>query len=435
MRLLATITALCQFRFRPTRKGDQVEVMWWRREKWSQIGDFGKRLLLGATSLVLAVAVWLPFLHLGFQPLLPPAKDQGEVEPLAGLLAARQVDLWTQPEARERELIRMRERNAEWDFMGRSFLVWALANRSLRHAEAKGTYLDVMDRIIDETLQTEKEQGIYHFLMPYARQRPFVIQPSRSLFVDGEIALMLASRRLVEEKEAYRGPLQKRVQEIVKRMEDAPVRCAESYPDECWMFCNSVALAAIRLSDRLEGTDHSAFFQKWVRTAKEKLVDPRTGLLVSSFTLDGRVRDGPEGSSIWMVAHCLDLIDEEFAADQYRRAKRELGRSVLGFGYAREWPESWEGRSDVDSGPIIPGLEVSAGSSGLAFVGARAFDDQPYFRSLQTTLNFAGFPRQGNGRLRYCASNQVGDTVLLYAAVMGPLWKRARKISAGASPP
>ena len=135
-----------------------------------------------------------------------------------------------------------------------AFLVWALANRSLRHPEQKAACLEVMDRIIDETLKTEQERGMYHFLMPYARDRPFVMQPPRSLFLDGEMALMLAARRLVAEKEAYREPLRRRVDEMVRRMEAGPVLCAESYPDECWMFCNSVALAAIRMSDRLDGT-------------------------------------------------------------------------------------------------------------------------------------------------------------------------------------
>ena len=238
----------------------------------------------------------------------------------------------------------MRTTNAEWDFMGRSFLVWALANRSLRHPQDKPAYLEVMDRIIDETLRTERELGMFHFLMPYARQRPFVMQPPRSIFLDGEIALMLAMRRLVEEKDSYRKPLRQRVQEMVRRMEASPVLCAESYPDECWMFCNTVALAAIRTSDRLDGTDHRAFFQKWLEMAKQKLVDPRTGLLVSSFTLDGQPQKGPNGSSLWLSAHCLQLIDEDFAADQYRRAKKELGRELLGFAYAREWPVSWDGQ-------------------------------------------------------------------------------------------
>ena len=50
-------------------------------------------------------------------------------------------------------------------------------------------------------------------------------------------------------------------------------------------------------------------------------------------------------------------------------------------------------------------------------MGARAFDDGPYFRGLRTSLDFAAFPCQREGRLRYCASNQVGDAVLFYAAV------------------
>ena len=274
----------------------------------------------------------------------------------------------------------MRSSNPEWDLMARSFLVWALANQSLRHPEQRATHLALLDRVIDETLKTEHDRGLYHFLMPYARDRPFVAQPPRSLFIDGEVALMLASRQLVEKKEVYRRPLRERVQEMVRRMQSGRVMCAESYPDECWMFCNTVALAAIRLSDRLDGSDHSAFFKKWLDTAKEKLVDRRTGLLVSTFTLNGRPRQGPRGSSIWMSAHCLQLIDEKFAADQYRRAKQELGRNLLGMGYSREWPVSSEGAQDVDSGPVVPGLEASTGASGLALVAARAFDDHRFLR-------------------------------------------------------
>jgi hypothetical protein len=36
----------------------------------------------------------------------------------------------------------------------------------------------------------------------------------------------------------------------------------------------------------------------------------------------------------------------------------------------------------------------------------------------------AAFPSRKNGRLKYCASNPVGDAALLYASVLGPLWKK-----------
>ena len=202
------------------------------------IASLGKRLLLAAVSLVVATAVWLPCLHFFFRPPLPPPKSASEVQPLATRLAARQLSLWTDAEARQKELAKMRVTNAEWDFMGRTFLVLALANHGLRHAEQKAECLEVIDRIIDEPLKTERERGMYHFLMPYARARPFVMQPSRSLFLDGEVALMLAARRLVEEKEAYRGPLRQRVRRDGAADESQPDDLAESYPDECWMFCN-----------------------------------------------------------------------------------------------------------------------------------------------------------------------------------------------------
>jgi hypothetical protein len=210
---------------------------------------------------------------------------------------------------------------------------------------------------------------------------------------------------------------------MAQRMEDSPTLSAESYPDECWTFCNTVALAAMRVSDWLDGTDHSRLFGRWVETAKAKLLDTRSGLLVSSYTLDGRVKDGPEGSSIWMAAHCLLVVDEVFAREQYVRAKGALGRTVFGFGYAVEWPESRKGPEDVDSGPIVPLVEASAGSSGLSLLAAASFDDTSYLRSLVATLDFAGFPTMRNGGLRYAASNQVGDAVMLYAAVTGPAWR------------
>jgi hypothetical protein len=161
--------------------------------------------------------------------------------------------------------------------------------------------------------------------------------------------------------------------------------------------------------------------------AKTKLVHEESGLLISSFTTDGTPLDGPEGSTLWMVAHCLQILDADFARDQYERARRQLGRTTLGFSYAQEWPASWTGPADIDSGPIIPVFNISAGSSGMAFIGASAFSDERFLSSLATTLDFAAFPIRKDGRLKYCGSNQVGDAALLYAATLGPVWQKATK--------
>lgn len=311
--------------------------------------------------------------------------------------------------------------------MGRTFLVLALSNMCLREPEQKPRFLAVIDQIIDDTLRVEAEFGKFHFLMPYGQRGPFLQRPARSIFVDGEIAMMLGARRLVEELPRYRAPFTKRVERMVRRMSASPVKCCESYPDECWMFCNAAAMVAARMADVLDGGGHDAAIDGWLKAIKARLRHKETGLLVSAFRWNGEPTHGPEGSSIWFVIQCLRVLDPDFAKDQYERARRELGRTICGFGFAAEWPDSWVGHGDIDSGAVIPFLDVSAGSSGMAFLAAAVFQDAEYLAALLATLDFAGMPEETDGRLRNCASNQVGDAVLLYALSQGPLLREIRR--------
>ncbi len=386
-----------------------------------------RRVLLGSACLLAATLAWVPSVHLFFAvDAAPLLKDPG-LSPFARALAARHLELWTDPAQREREVGGMRRSNAEWDFMGRTFLVLALANMSLRDPAMKPQALEAMDRILEETLRLEAERGFYHFSMDYAKARPYIRQPARSQFVDSEIALMLAARRLLEEKEAWKRALAERVAFLVEGMKSRPMLSAESYPDECWTFDNANALAALRMADALDGTDHRALCRAWVAGAKEHLVHKKTGLLASEYTLPGSVLDGPEGSTIWMAAHALQLVDEPFARDQYDRARKELRRRVFGFDVSREWPLSARGEADIDSGLVIPVVDASPGASGLALMGAAAFGDTEFLSGLLTSLELAGFPVRKGGRLRYAGSNQVGDAVLLYATVLGPLWAEVKR--------
>src|SRR5437660_1412246 len=87
------------------------------------------------------------------------------------------------------------------------------------------------------------------FLMPYAKARPYEIQPARSLFLDGEIALMMAARRALEEKPEYQTLMTERIHFMVERMQGNPLPIAESYPNECWMFEHVVVIGASAFQD------------------------------------------------------------------------------------------------------------------------------------------------------------------------------------------
>ena len=364
--------------------------------------------------LLVATAVWIPSVHFVFRP--------GAPRELAPALAARQRVLALRDDNAGQDVLRAN--NPEWDLMVRTFTVLSFANLALKEPDRKAEHLAVIDAVLDRTLRDE-QKGLDTFLLPYVHHDVFRDASGRSLFVDGEVALMLAARQLVAPREDLAPLLRERIDTLVRQLERAPLLAAESYPDEAWTFCNTVALAALRLSDAVDGRDHSALRRRWVQSAREHLIDRRTGLLVSSFTYEGVVRDGPEGSSLWLSTHMLQVVDPAFAREQYLRARSELVGQALGFAWAGEWPASTPQAVDIDSGPTIPLVNANAGSSGLALVGAAAFDDEPLLEALVTSLRFAAFPVTDGTGLRFAAGNQLADAVLLYALVEGPLWERA----------
>lgn len=369
--------------------------------------------------LALATALWIPCAHW----LLVPDRSR-----LEHALAERQIHAWTDPSVRALGTHRMRAVNPEWDFMARTFTALGLADRIASgrlDAEAKARHVLAFRALVDETLREDRERGQEHFLLDYARQKPFVDPAARSVFVDGEIVLMIGALERVAPGAGHLDEARSRAARIERAMRESPSLSAESYPDECWTFCNTTALAALTLLDRVEGRDrYASLAARWVAHARTHLLEPETGLLVSSYTRDGHVLDGPEGSSIWMNASNLLLFDAPFAREQYELARRELGRTAQGFGWAHEWPTRGHSAPralvpDVDSGAIIPGVDASAGASGLALLGAGAFADESFFVPLLASLELAAVPA-GDGS-RYLASNDVGDAVLLHALAFGPL--------------
>lgn len=370
--------------------------------------------------LVLATVVWIGSLRVWFER---------SPEAVAAPLAARQLALW-QPgneAALEASQAELRRTNPEWDLMARMFAALAFANLALRERDLgmRATYLAAIDRIVDRTLADLARMGTHGFLLPYSRARPFLDPAGTSIFIEGELALMLAARQLVERDPARDELTRVWVERATAHLERSPVLLAESYPDEVWIFCNTVALAAIRLHDVVEGAPdrHAALFSRWVESARARITDREHGLLAAKTSRAGEVLEGPEGSTLWIAATMLRVVDDDFAHAQYWTAREQLRGSLAGFGWAREWPASSPASDDIDSGPTIPIVGANAGSSGLAIVGAYAFADTEFARELTTSLSFAAFPVDDGAH--YAAGNQVADAAILYALVSGPLWECA----------
>jgi len=147
-------------------------------------------------------------------------------------------------------------------------------------------------------------------------------------------------------------------------------------------------------------------------------------MLASSFDMAGRPGEGPEGSSIFLVSVALQPLDPELARDQYDRARAALGQRFLVWGYAREWPAGAHAGVDVDSGPLVPGLQASASASGFALAASRGFEDREWNGQLVAGLGAAEAVMAVDPALARAADNPLGQAVVLWGLGFGPLWAR-----------
>jgi hypothetical protein len=381
-----------------------------------------RSFVIAVLSLLVGACVVLPTLHLAF------------ARPRAGYAPAlldEQLAAW---EAGRRDVVR--DVNPEWDLAHHTFFALSLANLALdaRASDAERTRWRVA---VDEVLGELRRRPPDHFHLAYFHGAPFRDGGARSLFLEREILFVLGARLEAWPDPAMHAELDARGRGVAQMMLRAPRGMAESYPDECWTFDNALALAALAVAEHVLGRPVAGAqdaARRWLANVPA-LTDAQTGLLVSSTTWDGRVLDGPEGSSIFASAHFLELVDPVFAREQYARAKRALVVRPLGFAYAREWPSGdaasgpapRAGHADVDSGPVIPFVHARAGASGMAILGAAAFADDALVGELMTSLELAAVPERSAGQLRFLASNALGDAVMLYAMTQGRLFARVRQ--------
>lgn len=315
------------------------------------------------------------------------------------------------------ELMALRAMNPEYDLMARTFTAMGLADLALMApARWKERAIRALDAMIADTDGQIEARGQDAFLLPYGHGWD---QPS--LFVDGERLLVMTIRRLLQEQETLAERSQALGAAIAERMASTPSCSWPSYPDECWAFCNTLALVALRALQILDGTSHEALTRAHVAALRRSLTDPGTGMILSAWTVAGRRREDPEGSSIWATSHFLRAVDPAYADEQYALAREQLGRVWLGFGFGREWVE--DGLMDVDSGPIVPIVGASPSSSGLAILAAQGAGDRAFSRALYASLGLFALPRDEGGLRTYRAGNAVGDAVIFAASTTGPLWR------------
>lgn len=229
-------------------------------------------------------------------------------------------------------------------------------------------------------------------------------------------AFALGMHRLADPDHADAQLFDQVIETLLRRAKKRPQLLLDSYPGETYLADNAVFIGALGLHAKATGASYEPFFEKWEALARAKWMEPKTGLLYQAVDgANGAKRDAARGSGTAAASYYLSFARPGLSRDLWNAIRGNLYREVLGFGLVREFVGS--GRGDVDSGPVIFGLGVSA--TGFALGAARANGDEHAFSALYGTGHFVGFPVDGNESRNFVSGGPIGDAIL-FAMLTAP---------------
>ena len=185
----------------------------------------------------------------------------------------------------------------------------------------------------------------------------------------------------------------------------------EGYPGAYWPCDTVVGLAAA--TEALPG-QAAPVVRRWLGLTTPTDV---SGLLPHRVDATGRVLEGPHGSSqslIQTFVPTLLAIAGQSESAQWTSFTTSFLARELGVVAFREWPSGQHGVGNVDSGPLIMGLSLSASAVGLA--AARANGDQRLALALDREVEWLALGVTTRGLRTYALGLlPVGEAFIFWA--------------------
>jgi len=192
----------------------------------------------------------------------------------------------------------------------------------------------------------------------------------------------------------------------------------ETYPGEAYPTDVAAVAGAIAIHGRATHASHSAVLRHWAERVRARQIDPASGLVIQRMDArTGAPHDAPRGSGTGLAAYFAGFADREVARALADGVLRQAA-TRFGFGAIREYAPGHAGRGDVDSGPVLLGVSVSA--TGFALAPMRAFGNLDAFRALYRTVDLFGLPMRDGDRRRFAIGGPIGNALLLALLTSGP---------------
>jgi hypothetical protein len=226
----------------------------------------------------------------------------------------------------------------------------------------------------------------------------------------GYANLALSMLRLIDADTAQAALNDELTEALSRRLAAAPHALFETYPGEAYPPDMAMVAGSIALHDCAVGRAERDFMPNW-RQAFARYIDTDSGLLYQAANAaSGEAIDSPRGSGTAVAAYALSFASPELSRKLWS-GLRPQAVNVLGFGMMREYPRGRTGRGDIDSGPVLLGLGVSA--TGFALAGARLHGDEQLFTELYRTVDLFGVPLRDHDSRHFMSGGPLGNAILL----------------------
>jgi hypothetical protein len=194
----------------------------------------------------------------------------------------------------------------------------------------------------------------------------------------------------------------------------SPTPFLQSYHALAWPVDSIVAVAALRLHDKLLPARYGPTIERWLEEAQKRL-DPVTGLIPHRVDhRTGQPLETARGSSQSIIVRFLGEIDPIWGGEQYRLFRQEFVATRLAIPGVREHPKGISGSGDIDSGPLLFGISLSASTVTLG--AALMQQDRALADPLLHASEATGFPMQWSSKKSYLFGLlPVGDAFLAWS--------------------
>jgi hypothetical protein len=299
--------------------------------------------------------------------------------------------------------------DGEWAFGTLQMAVLGMAQVAHAHPELAPRYRPAATRAADTLVSGET----YAFAADAWGEGPFDdLHAGRGHAYLGYVALALGAVRELDPETPHAALHDELVAALARRLEASPQGIVETYPGEAYPCDIASIVGALGQHDRLTGGDHGPLVERMAALYRERWIDPASGYLVQAIDpRTGAARDAPRGSGTALAAYFWSFADPALAHELDRALLARGRRTALGLGAIAEYPDAHEGLGDIDSGPVLLGVSVSA--TGFSLAAARRRSDRSAFRELYRTASLFGVPVARGERTRFLAGGPLGNAILL----------------------